>query len=65
MTASQLVPGIDRYPELAKQLEQRLDMVGSSRGGCSACATRKLAGDFRRRMNVLIERERLVKGRNR
>lgn len=62
MTASELVPGIYQYPEIALQLEQQLsNLVGS--GKCNSCATNGLARRYRAKMEMQAEREKLSKGK--
>lgn len=60
MTADQLVPGISKYPELAQQLELRLDRRGSQK--CSSCAQSALIREFSRKLKAIQERERMSKG---
>lgn len=58
MTARQLVPGIEAYPELEKQLASRLSMQGGG-NGCSSCALNQLSRSFRARLNAMVERDKL------
>ena len=59
MTPSQLVPGIEKYPELEARLAARLPRAGS---GCDNCGTGKLAEDFRLMLRARLERDKLLKG---
>lgn len=53
-TASSLVPGISRYPDLAQQLTAKLGTAG-------CCGHANLARDFRKRLQSRLERDKLLK----
>lgn len=60
MNASQLVPGISKYPELEAQLNQRIAMQGVGGSKCSACTRSKLAREFGRKLRDRVERDKLM-----
>ncbi len=53
MTPQKLVPGIERYPELAVALKARL-----SSASCTGCAARKLAKEFQDKLRDRFERDK-------
>jgi hypothetical protein len=60
MKAERLVPGISKYPELALQLEMRLERLGAQQ--CSSCAQSALIREFGRKLKSIKERESMSKG---
>ena len=61
MIAKALLPGIDRYPDLEKQMQFALDRASreSSGRGCKGrCDTNKIVARFRRRMDIIRERDK-------
>jgi hypothetical protein len=58
VTPAQLVPGIEKYPDLAESLAARLP---SKQSGCGGCGTGKLAADYRQRLQARLERDKFLK----
>ncbi len=58
MKANDIVPGISAYPDLEKQLQQRISNLTAGRG-CSSCNKAKLYREFSRKMRNLVERDKL------
>lgn len=55
MTAAQLVPGIQRYPDLEAALAARIPR------DCGKCGMGKLIDEYRRRVNARLERDKWLK----
>lgn len=61
MNARHVVPGIDKYPELEQQLNQRISRMGVST--CSSCARARLYREFSKKLRELVERDKLTRKR--
>lgn len=59
MKSSDLVPGIQAYPDLAASLQQAV----ARQPGCGNCGYAKLAADFRERLRRRLERDKWLKTR--
>jgi hypothetical protein len=60
MMVEKMVSGISQYPELAQQLQSRLDRLGPQ--GCSSCEKSAIIREFRSKLKSIQDRERLSKG---
>lgn len=58
MNARHVVPGIDKYPELEAQLNQRISRMGNNT--CSSCARSRLYREFSKKLRDLVERDKLT-----
>ena len=56
MKARALLPGIEQYADLEKQMQYALDRA--PRGGCGGCELSKIIARFRRRMDIIRERDK-------
>lgn len=56
MTPQQLVPGIDRHPDLVAAMKARL--VAAQ---CTGCAARKLAKEFQTKVRDRFERDKWLR----
>lgn len=57
MSPDNLVPGISKYPDLARQLSIRM---GTSGRGCTSCLLRSLSREFQKKLKDRVERDKIT-----
>jgi hypothetical protein len=58
MTPKQLVPGIEKYPDLEASMAARIPTANS---GCSKCGTGQLAASYLARLKARLERDKWLR----